>query len=67
MILIHVLSPRATEQMHPQNLMLLVDIITQKQMQKASTNGRKVFLWQRECSMRPKVNSYKAGLNAVAM
>lgn len=30
MVLIRVLSPRATEQMHPQNLMLLVDIITQK-------------------------------------
>lgn len=30
MVLIPVLSPRATEQMHPQNLMLLVDIITQK-------------------------------------
>lgn len=29
-VLIPVLSPRATEQMHPQNLMLFVDIITQK-------------------------------------
>lgn len=30
MVLILVLPSRATEQMHPQNLMLLVDIITQK-------------------------------------
>lgn len=36
-------------------------------MQKACTNLRKVLLWQGECSVRPKVNSYKAELNAVAM
>lgn len=29
-VLTPVISPRATEQMHPENLMLFVDIVTQK-------------------------------------
>lgn len=62
-----IISPRATEQMHPQNLILFVDIVTQQTDAEGLHKLRKVLLWQRECSVRPKVNFHKAEWNAVAM